>query len=237
MKRHLPSLLTCLNLLSGCIAVVLIFGNKLEWAAWFVLASLVLDLLDGMLARLLDAYSEFGKQLDSLADMISFGLVPGLFFFKIFLMPFNYLLDQEGIFPLILTFYPFVITIFSALRLAKFNIDERQSDSFIGLPTPANTILTIAWVLIILKGIEPFSGWILQPYVLIFLVALQSYLLVAEIPMFSFKMKSFGWKGNEIRYIFLLVSLGLLIRFSYAGIPMIVFFYVLLSLLTKPRKQ
>ena len=237
MKRHLPSVLTCLNLFSGCIAVVLIFGNKLEWAAWFVLISLVFDLLDGMLARLLQAYSDFGKQLDSLADMVSFGLVRGLFFFKIFLLPFNYLLDQDGILPLLLTFYPFVITIFSALRLAKFNIDERQSDSFIGLPTPANTILTVSWMLIIQKGIEPFAGWLLQPYVLIFLIALQSYLLVAEIPMFSFKMKSFGWKGNEIRYIFVLLSLGLLLRFSHAGIPMIVFFYVLLSLLVKPRKQ
>jgi CDP-diacylglycerol--serine O-phosphatidyltransferase len=237
MKRHLPSFLTCLNLLCGCVAVVLVFGNRMEWAACFVMAALIFDLLDGMLARLLNAYSEFGKQLDSLADMVSFGLVPGVFMFKIFLLPFNYLIEDGGVCSVALTFFPFLLTVFSALRLAKFNIDVRQGDSFIGLATPANTALTISWAMIILKDREPFAGWISNPWVLILFIVLQSYLLVAEIPMFSFKMKSFAWRGNEIRYIFLGIIIFFLLVFSYAGIPMIIFFYVLLSLLTNTRKQ
>jgi len=236
LKKLLPSFLTCLNLLCGCVAVVLSFNNNLVWAAYLVFLAAFFDLLDGMAARLLHAYSEFGKQLDSLADMVSFGLVPGVVMFKIFQYPFNELLEGGGILTILLMFYPFLITIFSALRLAKFNIDERQTDSFIGLNTPANTMFTVSWALIIHSGQAAFTAFILNPYVLIVMIALQSYLLIAEIPMFSFKMKSLGWKGNEIRYLFLGLVVVLLATFLFAAIPLIIFFYVLLSFLLNKLK-
>jgi CDP-diacylglycerol---serine O-phosphatidyltransferase len=236
LKKLLPSFLTCLNLMCGCVAVVLAFNNNLVWAAYLVFLAAFFDLLDGMAARLLHAYSEFGKQLDSLADMVSFGLVPGVVMFKIFQYPFNELLEGGGILPVLLTFYPFLITVFSALRLAKFNIDVRQTDSFIGLNTPANTMFTVSWPLIIHSGPAAFSAFILNPYVLIVLIALQSYLLIAEIPMFSFKMKSLAWKGNEIRYLFLGLVVILLVTFLFAAIPLIIFFYVLLSFLLNKLK-
>lgn len=230
LKKYIPSFLTCLNLICGCMAVVYAFGNELELAAYLVIIAAFFDLLDGLLARMLDAYSDFGKQLDSLADMVSFGLVPGVVMFKLFQMPFNFLLDKGGWLSLFLMFYPFLITVFSALRLAKFNIDTRQSDSFIGLATPANTLFTISWPLIIHSGQEPFSSFILNPYTMLILITLQSALLVSGIRMFSFKLKNFGWKGNETRYLFLILSAFLLFTFFYAGIPLIIFFYVLLSI-------
>jgi len=236
LKNLIPSLLTCLNLLCGCIAVVLAFHNNLVWAAYFVFAAGVFDLFDGLAARALQAYSEFGKQLDSLADMVSFGLVPGVVMFKIFQWPFNGLLEGGGVLATLLMYYPFLITVFSALRLAKFNIDARQTESFIGLNTPTNTILVVSLPLIIQSGPAAFSDIILNPYTLIVLIALQSWLLVAEIPMFSFKMKSLKWKGNEVRYIFLASSILLLVFFLFAAIPLIIFFYVLLSFLISKRK-
>jgi len=236
LKKLVPSLLTCLNLLCGCVAIVSAFNNNLVWAAYLVFIAAFFDLLDGLAARALNAYSEFGKQLDSLADMVSFGLVPGVVMFKIFQYPFNGLLEGGGILPILLMFYPFLITIFSALRLAKFNIDVRQTESFIGLNTPANTILIVSWPLIIQSGQAAFTAFILNPYVMIVLITLQSYLLIAEIPMFSFKMKSLGWKGNEIRYIFLGVAVVLLATFLFAAIPLIIFFYVLLSFLLNKLK-
>jgi CDP-diacylglycerol--serine O-phosphatidyltransferase len=233
LKRHIPSFLTSLNLVCGCLAVAFVSRNRLEWAAYAVLAAAVFDLLDGLLARALGAFSEFGKQLDSLADMVSFGLVPGFILFRIFQMPFNHLLDGPGMSTVLLMYLPFLVTVFSALRLAKFNIDVRQKDAFIGLPSPANAILTASYALIIGSGSEPFLSWLLHPWVLLLLIALQSYLLVAEIPMFAFKMSHFGWKGNQIRYVFLLVSIVLVAVFFYAAIPVIIFFYVLLSLATR----
>jgi CDP-diacylglycerol--serine O-phosphatidyltransferase len=236
IKRHIPSILTCLNLLCGCLAIVYAFGNRLDISSYLIFIAAFFDLLDGMFARMLKAFSDFGKQLDSLADMVSFGLLPGVVMFKLFQYPCNFLLDNGGPASALLMYYPFLITIFSALRLAKFNIDIRQTDSFIGLATPANTLVVISWPLILVHGQEPFSSFILNPYVMLVLITVQSYLLVAEIPMFSFKMKSLGWKGNEIRYIFLVFSIILFSIFLFAAIPLIVFFYVLLSILLQKLK-
>ena len=236
LKKHIPSFLTCLNLMCGCVAVVFAFNNNLASAAYLVFVAAFFDLLDGVAARMLHAYSDFGKQMDSLADMVSFGLVPGVVMYKLFQLPFNQLIADGGTLAVILGFYPFLITVFSALRLAKFNIDVRQSDSFIGLATPANTLVVVSWPLIIQSGQEAFTSFILNPYVMLALITLQCYLLVAEIPMFSFKMKNFKWQGNETRYLFLLVSVILLATFFYAAIPLIIFFYVLLSIVLNKLK-
>jgi CDP-diacylglycerol--serine O-phosphatidyltransferase len=235
MKKYVPSFITCLNLLCGCVAVVFSFQGDLVMAAYLVFTAAFLDLLDGLFARLLNAYSEFGKQLDSLADMVSFGLVPGVVMHKMLADAVSNMQMSEAVKEAIV-YIPFVITVFSALRLAKFNIDTRQSDSFIGLATPANTLLTVSWPLIVANQLEPFTSFIQNLVVLLSLSFIQSYLLVAEIPMFSFKMKSMAWSGNELRYVFMAVSTLLFGIFFYGAIPLIVFFYVLLSVLTFKKK-
>lgn len=236
MKKYIPSFITCLNLFCGCLAVVFSFQGDLVMAAYLVFIAAFLDLLDGLFARLLNAYSEFGKQLDSLADMVSFGLVPGVVMYHL-LLPYSTDFSTSNLLNSIVSFFPFLITVFSALRLAKFNIDTRQTDSFIGLAVPANSLLTVSWPLILAHQTEPFASFIQNPGIILALVVLQSYLLVSEIPMFSFKMKSLAWKGNELRYIFLLVSALLFGMFFYGAIPLIVFFYVLLSIFTRKIKS
>src|SRR5437868_2889994 len=226
MRKHIPNFLTCLNLLSGCIALVMIFRNHLEWAACLVLLAAVFDFLDGMAARMLKASSPIGKELDSLADIISFGLVPGAILFKLLQINIQSVSDNEML-TKILQFVPFLVTIFSALRLAKFNIDNRQTDSFIGLPTPANTLLIIALPLIIMHDEFNLSSMVLNPYFILGLTLLQSWLLVAKLPLFALKFKNFSWKDNSFQFILLLLSAVILILFRYAALPMIIFLYVL----------
>jgi len=232
--RHVPNFITSLNLLSGCISITLAFEGKLDWAAYMIGIAAVFDFLDGMAARLLKAYSEIGKQLDSLADMVSFGVAPSAILYaliKIALIK-NSLLSgmfstdsiQEA-----LAFIPFLIAIFSALRLAKFNIDERQTSSFIGLPTPANAIL-IASLPLIIANQDPFlENIILNKYLLIGLILVLSYLLISEIPMFSLKFKHLKWKENEFRFIFLALSFVLIVLLKFTAIPIVIFTYILLS--------
>lgn len=237
MKKHIPNAITCLNLFTGCVAVYLIFqtgpGNitSLEFAAYLVGLAAVFDFLDGMLARLLHAYSEIGKQLDSLADMVSFGFVPGAILFKLMQKsalsdPATSLLEAE-----LLPFAGFIIIIFSALRLAKFNIDTRQTTSFIGVPTPANSILVASLPLILANDQFHLSGIILNYYVLLGLTLFMSYMLVAEIPLFALKFKNLSWKDNAKPFIFLLLVLPLLFILKFAAIPVIIALYVLLSLI------
>ncbi len=214
--KHLPNAITCLNLFSGCCGVWLAFKGNYEGATFAVILSAFFDFMDGMVARLVNAYSEMGKELDSLADVVSFGLVPGAMIFS--------MLSPDGNVENY-TFLAFLIPIFSALRLAKFNIDDRQTTSFIGLPTPANAIF---WAGIALSFSDRFSANYL---VLIGLTALFSYLLVSEVPMFSLKFKNLSWKDNKLQFIFLGVSLLLIILLQLDAIAPIILWYIILSII------
>lgn len=242
IKKHIPNAITCGNLFCGCLAIVFAFKGNLVWTAYLVGIAAVLDFFDGFVARLLKVGGEMGKQLDSLADMVTFGVVPGVVMFN--MMPNHYgagffngpneCYDQP-IAELLFQLSGFIITIFSCLRLAKFNIDTRQTNSFIGVPTPANTILICSIPLInkfqpVILGfnVQTITG---NPYFLIGLTLLMSYLLVAELPLFALKFKNFGWPDNKIRYSFLIISVILLILFQFIAIPFIIFLYIVLSII------
>lgn len=227
--RHLPNFITCLNLLCGCLAIVFISRNQLSIASWLVILAAFFDFLDGFVARILQAHSEIGKQLDSLADMITFGLVPGFMMHKILDNSTDLFLLE---FP-ILTYVPFLVTIFSALRLAKFNIDERQADGFIGLPTPACTLFVISIPLIQEHGFGLLEVGIASPPFLLTSSILLSFLLVAELPMIAFKFKNFSWEGNQVRYIFLVTGLLMLLMFNFVAIPVFIVLYICWSLVQK----
>ena len=223
MKKHIPNTITCLNLISGCIATYFAFLSDYQMALLFIIIGAVFDFFDGMVARLLHVSSPIGKELDSLADDITFGFAPSAIVFS-FLSSFH--IHQ----PLV-PFLAFIIAAFSALRLAKFNLDERQALGFIGLPTPANAlfwgslILSLDWQ----TWFEPYQIPNFWFYVVLVLIPISSYLLVSEIPMFALKFKTWGFKGNEIKYIFLLTCIPLLIIFQVTGIALIIAWYVILS--------
>ncbi|WP_324672956.1 CDP-alcohol phosphatidyltransferase family protein [Hymenobacter sp. GOD-10R] len=237
IKKHLPNALTCLNLLCGCVALSLIFAYNptpgthdsfagLASAAYLIGIAAVADFFDGLVARALHVSSPIGKDLDSLADMVSFGVVPGAVLFKLL----QYTLPMST-WPSSLGYLAFTVSIFSALRLAKFNNDARQSDSFIGVPTPAATLLVISLPVILAHDQFGVSGVILNPWVLLGLTFLLSGLLVAEIPLFALKFKNLRWQDNSLRFVFLLLSLGLLLGLQATAVPLIVLLYVLLSVL------
>lgn len=221
MKKHLPNTLTCLNLFSGCVGLVYAFEGELIYAGYAILISAVLDFFDGMLARLLGAYSEIGKELDSLADMVSFGVLPAVIVFK--------LLQLFSPMGSMLPYAAFLIAVFSALRLAKFNIDPRQTENFIGLPTPANALFMMSLPYFI--AFEVFGGIMEHPAVLVGITVVMSLLLVAEIPLFSLKFKSLNWNSNVYRYLLILVALILLVFLKFAAIPFIIIIYLILSII------
>ncbi len=230
MKKHIPNAITCLNLFSGCLALYFAFHNQLVYTAYLVGIAAVFDFLDGMMARVLGAYSEIGKQLDSLADMVSFGVVPGTIMFMLIQKSSNSFL---GLSVEVVAFFGFLITIFSALRLAKFNIDTRQTTSFIGLPTPACTIFVASLPLILEHGELIHYDVILNLWVLITLTILLSYLLIAELPLFALKFTNLKWQDNSVRFIFLILSVILVALLKFAAIPLIIVVYILLSLIKK----
>ncbi|QIX62128.1 CDP-diacylglycerol--serine O-phosphatidyltransferase [Hymenobacter sp. BT18] len=229
MKRHLPNAITCLNLFSGCLALVQVFAGRLDYAAYLIVLAAVFDFFDGLLARALHVSSPIGKDLDSLADMTSFGVVPGAVLYWLL----GQALPATGL-PGWLAYLGFVVTVFSGVRLAKFNNDTRQTTSFIGLPTPANTLLVVSLPLILLHDSYSLRSVILNPWVLLGLTLLLSYLLIAEIPLFALKFKNFGWQDNSLRFIFVLLAAGLLAALGAAAVPLIILLYVLLSVL-KPN--
>lgn len=224
MKKHLPNAVTCLNLFSGCLGIVFAFQGNLQWAGYAILIAAILDFFDGMLARLLKAYSAIGKELDSLADVVSFGVLPSVIIYQLFLLA-----PQIDSVSLWLNYSAFLIAVFSALRLAKFNIDERQSDHFIGLPTPANALLIASFPMIIAGNNLFFVNYILNPYFLFIFSLGMGILLVAEIPLISLKFKSLKLSENILRYILIFSSLILLLFFKFAAVPLIITLYFLIS--------
>lgn len=233
IKKHIPNIITLGNLICGCFALIYCCKGELVTASIFIGAGAIFDFLDGMVARLLKVSSEIGKQLDSLADMVSFGVVPGFIVYQLFLKAGIPEFDIQNNASWI-SFSAFLIPAFSALRLAKFNLDTRQSQSFIGLPTPANTLFIASFPLILSYGDAPWAmDWILSPVFLMSISAIMSYLLVAELPLFALKFKNLGWTDNKIRFVFLATSLGLIITFKVVAIPFIIFLYVLLSIIDR----
>lgn len=228
ITRHIPNSITCCNLFSGCIATVMAYEMKYEWALFFIVLAAVFDFFDGMFARLLDARSPIGKDIDSLADDISFGFAPSMIVFSLF-KEVNYPAFLEGLSNL-LPYTAFLIAVFSALRLAKFNIDTRQTTSFIGMPTPANALF---WASLAIGAHDTLtSASYFNAFYLFLLVCIMSGLLVSELPMFSLKFKNLTWNDNKTKYIFIVVCIPLLISLKLLSFAAIIAWYVLLSIIT-----
>ena len=237
MTTHIPNTLTSLNLLCGCIAAVMCFDNQLEVAAYFIFASAIFDLFDGMAARRFPPTKHsFGKELDSLADVISFGFVPGAIMHKLFLlsMPADYF--RSEIVMTVLQFFPFMITVFAALRLARFNVDTQQTNSFLGLPTPAMGLFVVSLPLVMKQFPGMFDEVMLNPYFILGLSGLLSLFMVVRIPLFSLKFKSFAFKDNIFQYLLIALSLILFPVFLFAAIPVLIILYIFLSLIESLTK-
>ncbi len=242
LTKHIPNTITCSNLVCGCIATVAAINGNATAALLFIILGAVFDFFDGMSARLLNVSSEIGKELDSLADDITFGVAPAsIIFYELQVVDYPSVIE-----PLrpVLPYFAFVVAAFSAVRLAKFNLDTRQSTSFIGLPTPANALF---WGSLIV-GFGPLleqCRWFM-PLLLVGVVS-SSWILTAEIPMFALKFKQWGFKGNEIKYIFVAFSAAVLAgtiayglaeevyHYCYAGFSIIIVAYVLVSILTNRK--
>lgn len=228
ITKYIPNTITCFNLASGCFATIMALQGDLKAAIIWIIIAAIFDFSDGLAARLLKAYSPLGKELDSLSDIVSFGVAPGMSLYVLLATAVGSL-EISGI--SWLPYLAFVIPVFSGLRLAKFNVDERQSTSFIGMPVPAHAILwgSLSYVL------QPF----ITNHALYILIACliasmaTSYLLVSEVPMFSMKVKSLKWKGNELRYILIVCGLLFLLLFGFLGIAGTMLLYIILSLFNK----
>lgn len=217
MRRHIPNLLTCCNLLCGVLGIIYLFdGDGVYPVAYFVWLAGLVDFLDGFVARLLKVHSPIGKELDSLADMVTFGALPAIFMYKLIEA------HSPGSF---LSYSALLIVVCSALRLAKFNIDTTQSDSFKGLPTPANTFL--------LTGLPFLQDWgadfVFNPIPLTIISVVFSLLMVSRIELFALKFKDFTWQSNKMRFTFLFLSVLLLVAANFAAIPLIVILYIVMS--------
>lgn len=232
IKKHIPNVLTLGNLFCGTIATIYAVYTDFKVAAMFVVLGVIFDFFDGFAARMLNVSGELGKQLDSLADMVTSGVVPGVIMFQLLnLEYFEVHLMGKGFF--ISPYLPYlglILTLAACYRLANFNIDERQSDSFIGLPTPAMALFVIALPLIPLYSDNQFFIDLVQNnYFLIGVTLVLSYLMNAEIPLFSLKFKNFGMKENGLKYVFLVLSVVLLLTLEVIAIPLVIILYVLLS--------
>lgn len=226
IKKHIPNTLTCCNLVSGCIATAFAFTGNPKLALIWIITGAVFDFFDGMSARLLKVSSPIGKELDSLADDVTFGVAPStIIFWQLGILDYpSFLEPLRGILP----FFAYVMAAFSALRLAKFNLDERQTTSFIGLPTPANALF---WASLIVSNPEWIENNNWSVFVLIAMVCLSSWLLVCELPMFALKFKHWGWKGNQIKYCFAMLALLILLLFGIlSGWWLVITIYILISL-------
>ena len=224
MSKHIPNLLTISNLICGCIALYFTFQGELVFTAYLIGLAAIFDFMDGAAARLLNVSSPIGKELDSLADMVSFGLVPGSVVF--------HLLEEGALSQY--SFIGLVIPIFSAYRLAKFNVDEDQNENFIGLPTPANCLVFISIPLITTFNSDSTIAYLVEiPEILLIITVLLSLALVSKINMFSLKFKNFKYKDNKLRFFLIMMSIILLTWLEFSAIPIIVMLYILMSIANK----
>ena len=223
LLKHLPNAMTCGNLLCGCIGLVMALRGHLELASWLIGLAAVLDFGDGFVARLVNVSGPFGKELDSLADVVTFGVLPATIVFQLCWF------QNLGA----ISYGAFLIAILSALRLANFNIDTRQSESFIGLPVPANAMLIAAFPL--MGRYQPQFDGLWQNDIALGMMIAFSFMLVSEVPLFALKFKSFGWTENRSKYSFLIASVLLLLVLQFAAIPLIVLLYIVLSIIFNER--
>lgn len=227
MKRFIPNLLTSLNLFSGCVASVMAFQGEYLWVVVWVIIAALFDFSDGFAARILKVYSPMGKELDSLADVISFGFAPSVAVFS-FLSQNVYRISNNEIIIQYLPYIAFILAIFSALRLAKFNVDVRQSESFIGLNTPANALFWVSFCYGMAYDVPVISSTLM--YLFIAAIFVFSSLMVSEIPMFSLKVKSLKLKGNEYRYFLIIFAIGLCAYIRIFGIAGAILLYIALAI-------
>lgn len=225
IKKHIPNAITCCNLVSGCVATVFALGGQVGMALLFIIIGAVFDFFDGMSARLLGVSSPIGKELDSLADEVTFGVAPAtIAFFELGVMDYpSWLEPARGVLP----FFAYVMAAFAALRLAKFNLDERQAMGFIGLPTPANALF---WGSLVVGMGDVLESSPYMVFVVLALIVASSVVMVSELPMFALKFKHWGWKGNELKYVFLITCLPLIAVFRLSAFAVIVAWYVILSI-------
>ena len=275
IRRLIPNLLTAGNLIGGILAITFTLQGRIDLAPYCIFISALFDFLDGFAARILKVQNELGKQLDSLADMVTFGVAPGIIVYE--LIKSHYVIELitrdyspsswSLIFPTdtlssckmpfaseylchsfsytYLPYFGFIIPVFALFRLAKFNLDSRQSDSFIGVPTPAVTIFFAAIPLMIMSGFSDSTSWqyffakdfLMNPWFLIGISIILSVLMLAEIPLFALKFKHFKWKENELRFIFLTISIGLLATLFVWALPIIILLYIILSLINNLIKK
>lgn len=218
-----------MNLLSGILSIYFGMKGEIQFSAALIFVAALFDFFDGFLARILNAKSDIGVQLDSLADMVSFGVAPAFVLFHTFFMP-EVGMSHENYLP----FIAFMVPLFSALRLAKFNIDENQASSFIGMPTPAVALLLASFPIMILVCLAENKGLyydlVTNPYVLAGIAVVSSLLMVSPLPMFAMKFTSVSWGENQTRYIFIVLSVFLIILLKLAAIPLIIITYLLLSI-------
>ncbi|OXA81484.1 CDP-diacylglycerol---serine O-phosphatidyltransferase [Flavobacterium aquidurense] len=227
IKKHIPNLITLINLFCGCIAVVFISEANYEMAFYMVCLGIFFDFFDGFFARLFKVSSPLGLQLDSLADMVTSGVAPGYVMYSLFTNSAHELGNNPAI-----PFLGFIVTLGSCYRLANFNIDTRQSDSFIGLPTPANALFILSLPLVLKFSDSLVMLEILtNQWVLLVITLCSAYILNAEIPLFSLKIKKFNFKENALQIVFLIVSVLMVLLLQYIAIPLIIIFYVVLSVI------
>ncbi len=255
IKRAIPNLLTAGNLIGGILAIILTLTGGIEYAPWCIFASAIFDFLDGFVARLLKVQNEIGKQLDSLADMVTFGVAPGIMVMTLLHINFknnsivafangNLLRgiskDYAQVEPWqeYIMYVAILIPVFALFRLAKFNLDTRQTSSFIGLPTPAMTLFFAVIPLLILNAVDSTEIWkltlasiLIHPVFLVISTIVLSLLMVAELPLFALKFKGFSWNNNKLRYIFLTICLIMFATLLFWSIPIIIILYLILSII------
>ncbi|AWW32323.1 CDP-diacylglycerol--serine O-phosphatidyltransferase [Echinicola strongylocentroti] len=226
IKKNIPNAITCMNLASGMAGIYYVLEGNLYAATYFTLAAAMFDFLDGMVARLLKVHSEIGKQLDSLADMVTFGVLPSFVLFQLMKVPFP---DSY------LPFCAFLIGIQSAMRLAKFNIDTRQSDRFIGVPTPANALL-VCTLPFLADRFSWADSMIQNGIFLLAMTLVLAMLLTAELPLIALKFKNFGWADNIFRYLVIAIAVVSILGLGLAGVPFVIVGYILLSIIENQVK-
>lgn len=219
IRKHIPNTVTCLNIVSGCVSIYFSFQGDFTSALYAIIAASVFDFLDGFAARALKAYSDIGKELDSLCDVVSFGVAPAVMM--------GSFMSLTGAFHPVMCFFPLLISVFSALRLARFNLDTRQTENFIGLPVPANALFLCSLLAYADWSDNAFT-YLGNFWLLPLLTAVFSYLLVSEMPFFSMKLRSLSWKDNKVRYIFLAAAVltvicGACLHVRWEGILFYVF--------------
>lgn len=237
MKKHIPNFITTLNLFSGCIGIILALQYRIDYAAYFIAIAAFFDFLDGMVARILHVKSEIGKELDSLADVVSFGVLPGIIVFQLMANSPN--TPVAGSYISIFSLVALIIPVLSAVRLAKFNLDTRQTTSFIGLPVPANALFLGSLPLIKMQaGFSDSLSWltaITDNYYILALIAIgMSLLLVSEIPLISLKFRNLKFTDNKPQFILVFLAVISFILITFTAIPLIILAYILLSLIFKP---